>query len=482
MYYIQDTTTPKICLPLSLLLAIFYKAHSHDLSGHPGREKTQATITENYFFPNINKWIAKLTQDCLSCQTSKSMPNLLMAPQQPFLEVSPYFNHRISMDTKGPSSPSSDGNFYVYVIVDAFTHYVVLQPLPKIDATNALTVLFVHWVVKFGIPDILVKDNGNEYINGEFTHFCRTYNVEFKPRTPYAPWSNGLVENSNRKLNAFLRTVLDSQYDTLSHKVNIFPFAFNSQVRTNLNLSLYELVFGQKPKKPIMFNLSSTTDSLGNEKPTENSPCNLPPNHTNTDHLGHHPQIKKLQKGTFAHWFLNREKIHSEVYNEVHNYLNQIKHLRTSINRRFGTAQPLKINTYVLIVNKTTQIGVSKKIQPQKIEPYKIIDTPTLVTYKLTDFSGKQITCHRSNIVPYYPKELFVQEQMEKYFSDNSLLKLHPTKPPLNNSNTVSFSLDNLEVPSTNDLPPNHPVTCLRYPKQLRKTTLQQIVAFGDNQ
>ena len=281
----------------------------------------------------------------------------------------------------------------------------------------------------------MVRDNGNEYINGEFAHFCRTYNVQFKPRTPYAPWSNAIVENSNRQLNTFLRTVLDSLYDTWSQKVKVFPFAFNSPVRTIMNLSPYELLFGQKPNKPIMFNLSCTTDSFGNCKPTDTSPCSSLPKHTHTDHLGHHPQIKKLQKVTLAYWFLNREKIHSEIYNEVHNYLNQNKHLRSFINRRFGTASPLKINTYVLTVNKTTQLGISKKIQPQRIGPYKIIDTPTLVTYKLEDFSGKQITRHRSNIVPYYPKELFVQEQMTKYFSDKSLLQLHPKKPTLNKSN-----------------------------------------------
>ena len=207
------------------------------------------------------------------------------------------------------------------------------------------SLLFGHWIVKFGILDILVTENGNEYINGEFTHFCRTCNVQFKPRTPYAPWSNGLVENSNCQVNTFLQTVLDSQYDTWSHKVKVIPFAFDSQVRTNMNLSPDELVFRRKPKKPIMFSLSSTTGSLGNCKPTENSPCNSLPKHTHTDHLGHHPQIKKLQKGTFAHWFLNREKIHSEIYNELHNYLNQNKHLRTLINRRFGTAELLKINT-----------------------------------------------------------------------------------------------------------------------------------------
>ena len=154
-----------------------------------------------------------------------------------------------------------------------------------------------------------------------------------------------------------------------------------------MNLSPYELAFGQKAKKPIMFNLSSTTDGLGNCKPTENSPCNSLPNNTHFDHLGHHPQFK-LQKGTFAHRFLNREKIHSEIYNEVHSYLHQDKHLRTFISSRFVWAQPLEMNTYVLVVNQATQIGVSIKIQPQKIGPYKIIDTPALVKYKLEDFSG----------------------------------------------------------------------------------------------
>ena len=161
---------------------------------------------------------------------------------------------------------------------------------------------------------------------------------------------------------------------------------------------------------------------------------------------------------------------------------NQNKHLRTFINCHFGTAQPLKMNGYVLVVNKATQIGASKNIQSQKIGPYKTIDTPTLITYKLEDFSGKQITRHRSNIVAYYPKELFIQEQMEKYFSDNSLLKLHPKKPPLIKSKSVSFSLDNLNVPSTDDLPSNYLATRLKYPNTLQKTTLQETIVFDDNQ
>ena len=118
------------------------------------------------------------------------MPNLLIAPKQPFLEVSTYFNHRISMDTNVPISPSSDENSYVYVMVHKITQCVASYPSPRNDAANALNVLFDHWIVKFGIPDILVTDNLNEYNNGDIAHFCRIYNVNFKSRTPYSPWSS----------------------------------------------------------------------------------------------------------------------------------------------------------------------------------------------------------------------------------------------------------------------------------------------------
>ena len=81
------------------------------------------------------------------------------------------------MDTNGPISLSLDGNSYVHVIVDAFTHYVVLHPSPENDTANALTVFFDHWIVYFAISHILKAHNGSEYINSGFTHFYLTYNI-----------------------------------------------------------------------------------------------------------------------------------------------------------------------------------------------------------------------------------------------------------------------------------------------------------------
>ena len=113
----------------------------------------------------------------LNYPTSKSMSDLLLAPQQQYLEASPYFNLRISRDTKSPISPSSNESSYVCVIIDAFTHCVVLHPSPKNDAAKWLNVLFDHWIVIFAKPRFLVTENGNEYLNGKLSHFCRLFNV-----------------------------------------------------------------------------------------------------------------------------------------------------------------------------------------------------------------------------------------------------------------------------------------------------------------
>ena len=62
-----------------------------------------------------------------------------------------------------------------------------------------------------------------------------------------------------------------------------------------------------------------------------------------------------------------------------------------------------------------------------------------MLTNKLEDFPGNQKVRHHSNIGFYYPKELVIQEEKEKYFSDKSLLGLKPQKPKSPSQNPLLF-------------------------------------------
>ena len=68
-------------------------------------------------------------------------------------------------------------------IVDAFTHYVALNPVPHCNAYYEHTTLYEYWIAKFRLPEFLSTDNGTEFIINEIITLCHLYNIKHKPRT-----------------------------------------------------------------------------------------------------------------------------------------------------------------------------------------------------------------------------------------------------------------------------------------------------------
>ena len=109
-----------------------------------------------------------MCNDCITCQLNITNPNQKQIAEKPdFKAQSFYFNDRISFDTKGPISPSSEENSYIMVLVDAFTHYAALNPVPNCIAYNAYTTFYENWIANFGLHENLVTDNVTEFINNE---------------------------------------------------------------------------------------------------------------------------------------------------------------------------------------------------------------------------------------------------------------------------------------------------------------------------
>ena len=180
-------------------------------------------------------------------------------------------------------------NSYITVIADAFTHVVALNFVPHCNAYYAYTILYEHWIAKFGLHELLVTDSGTEFIYNEFITLCRLDIIKNKPCTSHAPWTNGLVEGMNRSLQEYLRCIIngnDTRYTEWSTDVNLFPVSYNSQNTTTLGLTPYVMGFNQKPRKPIMFTAIAHKNAQGFCQPNKYSICyNLPLHTHDEDHF-----------------------------------------------------------------------------------------------------------------------------------------------------------------------------------------------------
>ena len=160
------------------------------------------------------------------------------------------------------------------VIVDAFTHYVAINPVPHCNAYYAYKTLYEHWIANFGLPQKLFTDNGTEFIKNEIITICHLYNIKHKPSTSHAPWTKGLVEGMNCSLQEYLRCIIngnDTRCTERSTDVKLFPLSHNSQITTTLGMSPYEMVFIQKPRKPIMYTANAHKNAQGYCQPNKGS-------------------------------------------------------------------------------------------------------------------------------------------------------------------------------------------------------------------
>ena len=170
------------------------------------------------------------------------------APLQSFSQHAPSCNYRMSMDSKGPITPSSQNKSCIHVIVDAFSHFVVTVPIKSNNAKTAVKTLLHDWIVKFGPPINLVTDRGSEYINTDMAHLCSLLGIRHSPRTPYSP-----------KTMVHLFVCFYKTLPRIRHTNSFVHFAHNSPLLSALNVSPHQLVFHIRLRIPSTFDIIIVT-------------------------------------------------------------------------------------------------------------------------------------------------------------------------------------------------------------------------------
>ncbi|XP_028058867.1 uncharacterized protein LOC114262698 [Camellia sinensis] len=83
---------------------------------------------------------------------------------------------------------------------DYFTKWVEVEALCKIKEADTKRFVWHNVVTRFGIPKVLLSDNGPQFDGKIFRRFCADLKIEFRNSTPAYPQGNGQPEASNKMI------------------------------------------------------------------------------------------------------------------------------------------------------------------------------------------------------------------------------------------------------------------------------------------
>lgn len=253
------------CLPIvphSLKWSVVNNVH--DSLFHLGYDKTIETLYQHYWFEHMAKFVKKFVDNCLVCKTSKSDSG----PRQVQLHPIPKSTvpwHTIHIDATGKLSGKRDSKEYLFVTIDAFTKYCLLQHTRNLRSVDAIKAL-QSAINLFGPPARIICDQGGCYTSKEFQDFCTSHQIELHFIATGASRANGQVERVMSTLRNMLTVAETDENKTWQSAVGEIQLVLNTTPHRITKVSSMELMFG-RVSKPL--NLISITEAIV-ERPTIN--------------------------------------------------------------------------------------------------------------------------------------------------------------------------------------------------------------------
>lgn len=230
----------------------------HGVLMHPGETRTELTIGQHFYWPNMRKTVKDVCSKCGICQLTKKQHTKygLLPPKNP--EVIPW--HTVCVDLIGPykiGKPGKDGKPGRYEIklmaltmIDPATGWFDIVEIPSKSADVVANAFEQTWLTSYPRPTECVLDRGREFM-AEFTKLLKDdYGITKKPITTRNPQANAIVERAHKTIHNLIasKQIKDKRSLTGGDWKGILSavrFAMRATVHTTTQATPMQLVYGR---------------------------------------------------------------------------------------------------------------------------------------------------------------------------------------------------------------------------------------------
>ena len=123
--------------------------------------------------------------------------------------MSPWPFAQWGMDIVGPLPTAAAQKKFLLVATDYFSKWVEAKAYASIKDKDVSKFVWENIVCRFGIPQVIVADNGPQFDSALFKSFCLELSIKKLYSTPRYPQSNGQTEATNKTLLSALKKRLE---------------------------------------------------------------------------------------------------------------------------------------------------------------------------------------------------------------------------------------------------------------------------------
>jgi len=191
-------------------------SHDSRLAGHSGRWKTLELVSQNYWWPQMSRYVGRYVSTCDMCLWTKSFPRPLTGELHPLpVPSAPWDTISVDFIVELPQSAGHDS---IMVVINSITkHAHFISTVTMISAAGA-THLFLNHVWKHhGLPQKVVSDRGPQFV----VELCWLLGIKLAATMTYHPQGDGQTEQVNQELEQYLCLFTNQRQDDW---VGLLPF------------------------------------------------------------------------------------------------------------------------------------------------------------------------------------------------------------------------------------------------------------------
>jgi transposase InsO family protein len=358
----KTTMGNKVVVPRSCREKVLRQCHDHILSGHLGVQATESRLKKDYWWPSCSGDVRKYVKGCIAC-SQRSPYGRCRAPLQALPAAKRPFEF-IAIDIVGPLPKTDEGYRYILSILDHFTRYLVMVPLTDQTAESVSVALVKQWILKFGVPELLLTDQGTNFMSELFRQVCELLKINRLRTSPFHPECNGRLERVHRTIAQMLSHYVNMRNNDWERHLAFAVAAYNTSKHRSTGFTPHELVFGRQMVSPFQCTGVSVSEK-------------------------EHPGVTGL-----------RERLKGMWKRCAHNNRLVEEKRRETVKGR-GKLWEYKEGDFVFLSDPCMKVGQVKKFHRPWKGPYRVLKVVSKCNL-LLELPFRTLLIHRNRVKPYF--------------------------------------------------------------------------------